>query len=351
MCGIVYVQRKDGKPARKQVLKRYEKQKARGNEGFGFVALSDTHDVEAYKRHQTETGVRKTLEKTDSSHILFHHRYPTSTINVPESAHPIFISHKELKHSYYVVHNGVISNPGLLKKEHEKLGYVYSTEIETQYATKKGVIFSGGSEFNDSEALAIDFARTVEGLQPSVEATGSIALIAIQTNKAGTVSKALYYGTNGGNPLNIDKGPHGTCIASQGGTPVVSGVMFRQDFKTDTTERVHCPLPAYRTAYDYEPYKYTATEYSGKFDSSKPYGFEFEPEEGDYTPDGLPVDDPYSGERSIDELQEALGDVMGDLSIAKDVGDPFEIESLEIEKLSIIEEINEYVARQRTIGF
>lgn len=240
MCGIVYTRRTDGKPARKSVLKQYRRQEDRGNEGFGYVAIDDTRTITDYKRTQTEEGARKALATTSAPHILFHHRFPTSTINVPESAHPIVIQHAELKYTYYVTHNGVIQNPAELHAEHIANGYKYSTEVKSLYQTANGVMYHGEANYNDSEALAIEIARTIEGLQSTVRATGTIAYIVLQT-LAGKVI-ATYYGTNGGNPLTMRAGKTGITIASEGGSPIVDNIAYRLDAETSEITIASVPL-------------------------------------------------------------------------------------------------------------
>lgn len=93
MCGIVYVRRHDGKPAAKSVRKRYHNQKARGTEGFGYVAVQNGRVV-SVARAQTEHEIMQKLEQETADEILFHHRMPTSGPNVEEMAHPILVEHK-----------------------------------------------------------------------------------------------------------------------------------------------------------------------------------------------------------------------------------------------------------------
>lgn len=328
MCGIVYVKRADGKPAHKQVLKRYRKQKNRGEDGFGYVALDGAGKIAKFSRYQFEHEVKESLEKTKHDHVLFHHRYPTSTINVPESAHPIYVNHQELKHDYYVVHNGVITNDDTLKEAHDKLGYSYTTELVTKYQTAKGKMFYGASAYNDSEALAIELARTIEGLQPYVNATGAIAYIVLQVNKANDRAIALYFGTNGGNPLTITQGPTGLVIASEGGRKITDNVCYRLNLKTnETTTASHVCMASYST------YKAPSTGF-GAYDSANSY----------FHSDSYITDAEYSSmveeelQEELESADRAIADIDADIAIAKQVGEEDEIQDLEIEKITLLEQ-------------
>lgn len=239
MCGILYIKRLDNKPAQKQLLKRYSKQKHRGDEGFGYIAVKQSGNVSKLERFQFEHEMRAKLTDAKYQHILMHHRYPTSTPNLPEACHPIKVSHPELKFDYYVTHNGVLSNSEDLKPKHETLGYKYSTEIYTQYKARTGMVYHDSAVFNDSEAFAIEFARTLEGKQKKVNAKGTIAYIVLQVTKEGH-AEALYYGTNGGNPLTLQKTKEYVCIASEGGQAINDDVCYRLDLATQ--ESVEIPL-------------------------------------------------------------------------------------------------------------
>jgi hypothetical protein len=69
------------------------------------------------------------------------------------------VSNKMLKFDYYVVHNGMISNDEELKKEHEKLGFAYTTkcmEYQSKFYNKffiKCLSLNSLFKFSDSELL------------------------------------------------------------------------------------------------------------------------------------------------------------------------------------------------------
>ena len=138
MCGIVAGFSKKGKRISKSIMKRYLAQKHRGSQGFGYVMYYKDGKGGSISvgRSIDEAGIRTQIMNENSSIGLFHHRLPTSTPNVEEATHPIFVSNEELDYDYFVVHNGVIRNADELKKKHEDLGYEYTTVIESEVVTR-----------------------------------------------------------------------------------------------------------------------------------------------------------------------------------------------------------------------
>lgn len=209
MCGIAYVKRKEFGSVR-PLIKRYDEQKSRGQEGYGFVAIDDGCVV-AYERHEFWSGILpKLMEwKNKAKEILFHHRYPTSTDNIAEQAHPIVVDNPILKSKYYVVHNGVIHNDNEAKKRHEEKGFIYTTEAfqKTVYEFKDGrnvSIESGETKYNDSECVAIEFALWNEGLiENQIDLRGSIALVAMEVERNTEKVIAVHFGHNYGSPLKM----------------------------------------------------------------------------------------------------------------------------------------------------
>lgn len=329
MCGIAYVMRLDGKPAQKQLLKIYTKQKDRGSEGFGYITIDKAQKMKGFKRFQHEKEMREHLSKSASEHILFHHRFPTSAINVPETAHPILVSHKELKYDYYVTHNGVLSNDAALRRDHEKLGYPYTTEISAEYRTKKGKVFYGKISWNDSEALAIELARNIEGLQELTRAKGTIAYIVLQVGKANKKVENVFFGTNGGNPLTLTQSPQGVVIASEGGRAVIDDVCFKLDPKAQTLEPyARVQMESYYArpvGYIQSPYSYGG--YDGGYDGAS-----------DYNPKGT------SGnvseiENEIEALSQQIADCKADIELSVSDGDTDAEQELAIELYGLEKEM------------
>ena len=214
------------------MLKQYERQKMRGSEGFGFMAIGDTVEIE---RATKEADIRKLLKENNASEILFHHRYPTSTPNFIESAHPIEISGGTLAKKYYIVHNGVIRNDDTLKIKHEKLGFQYQTDIRKKWITR-GSTYSV-NYYNDSEVFGVEVALYLEGKQASIEAEGASAFIMLEV--AGNKPKTLFFGRNAGNPLRVQRTKDFFSLSSEGyGVEVMPDRLYQYDYKTGkTTER------------------------------------------------------------------------------------------------------------------
>lgn len=254
MCGIIYVKRVDGKGAFKMVNKRYFAQKSRGSDGFGFLSLSDGK-LENYKRAEKESDILKSLELHNTSEVIFHHRYPTSTPNFEQSAHPIKVSHASLKHDYYVVHNGVITNDDTLKRKHEELGFVYNTEITREYKSHNNTIFVE-KMFNDSESLAIELALNINEKGEGVDTMGSVAFIALQVDKGGNKARRLFFGRNSGSPLKIKMADNFITITSEGeGNAVEENKLFCLEYTTNKVTvrdfKVGKPYSASNYGYDY----------------------------------------------------------------------------------------------------
>jgi hypothetical protein len=157
---------------------------------------------------------------------MFHHRTPTSTDNVINSCHPFTIPTKDGK--IILIHNGVIYNDDELFGEHKKLGIKYGSYDKK---TKK---------FNDSESLAVDFARYISGEQKKLKARGWIALIAFHVDKDDNLKK-MYFARDKGAELNFTFTSKGILVGSE-----VVGKLVEQDklyeFDYKTTEITKTPI-------------------------------------------------------------------------------------------------------------
>ena len=263
MCGIVTViGGNKNKSVSKKVWTDYLVQKGRGSQGFGYCAVKN--GVVSVERAETEDEIHAKLKKETANIIMFHHRFPTSTINVEECAHPIYVSHKDLDYDYYLIHNGVIKNPTSLKKEHEEKGYVYTTELKYQTrvdyeseVTGKKYFTSekNSSEFNDSEALAIEVANVLDGNKEKINTVGNVAFVAMQVYKDGVNDGKLFkihYGRNSGNPLTVSKEHGDSIIKSVGGTSIDDNKLFTIEYElngreTRTEKAMDC---GFETEYD-----------------------------------------------------------------------------------------------------
>jgi len=238
MCGLAFAFSKRGRGVGKQVYEMYKAQESRGKEGYGFISIQDGKLV-AVERAQKEDGIKSKLLADKSEIILFHHRMPTSTKNTIGTTHPIFVSNPELEYDYYVAHNGVITNDDNLKAIHENLGYVYTTEFTEHIVAKykNGVTEELDADrpvFNDSECLAIELARYIEGLSNSVDTKGSAAFWIVQLEKASTKVLNIFYGKNKGRDLKITHNKKWWGVSSETGTDIESMKLYSFDMGDKT---------------------------------------------------------------------------------------------------------------------
>lgn len=274
MCGITYIKKLDNTLASRAIKKRFENQIERGTQGFGFLELKEGKFI-GVSRAEEKAEAMLYLGKSQADEILFHHRIPTSTPNMVESTHPIKVSHPDSKFEYYVVHNGIISNDVKLRENHLKLGYKYTTELTTIRKTILNEYVD--TEWNDSEAVAIDFVESIEKNKP-MEAVGSIAIIALQIDKKTRKEVALYFGRNEGNPLKMEMTKQFIGLSSCTGDSIPTDKLYRYDFKKSTFNFHDFKIGTY-----YDPYeKYNRADSWNNYDDTMPDREEEEFDMSDY---------------------------------------------------------------------
>lgn len=232
MCGIVFVHKRTGNSAGKSVNKRYAFQKERGKEGFGYLATNNSGVITKFMRCTDEKSALDALRSEKSPLIMFHHRFPTSTPNYAEAAHPIEVNHNALDYKYYLVHNGVIGNDQELKKRHVSKGFTYTTLGQKFIKTRKKRSLLNYF-YNDSECLAIEMALAVEKGASSIEVEGSLAFILAQVDKKTNVVRSFYFGRNFGSPLKIDQQNGMVTLTSQSKSATVLDVAANELFCYD----------------------------------------------------------------------------------------------------------------------
>lgn len=281
MCGIAYVKRFDGKSADGMVLKRYHKQKTRGQQGFGYVAIEQGRIVQ-WLRSETEKDITTGLKGKVANEVMFHHRFPTSTENYAHCAHPIKVAHASLNHDYYVIHNGMVWDDATLKAKHEKLGYIYTTEVFEQTVSPEGTVLTQKSlEWNDSEALAIELAMDLDSEAKGVSVKGSIAFVALQVAKNSKQVLKTYFGRNDGSPLVMQfiDGQYVSVTSEGTGKELAENVLYSigLDNKLDAKEyqvgeafAKTKPSAGYHTVYDGRGYAGSVAEANIQYDDTDP---------------------------------------------------------------------------------
>lgn len=235
MCGIIYAKNLlDSSPVNQVVKSLYINQKDRGSDGFGFVGLS-SEEYGLYKALK-EKELVKYINKHLFDEILFHHRFPTSTANALNAAHPFEIDYN--KKTYYFIHNGIINNPEALKAEHDELGLKYSSFV--------------GNTFNDSEALAYAFVLSLNGVKTKTTPTGSAALVCLQVDQKTKRAERLYFYTNGESPLKMYRDKSIFIISSETGNDITPNKLY---FFQYSNRRVY----EQKTTFDVPSFKFNYT--------------------------------------------------------------------------------------------
>ena len=232
MCGLIGLISRKGRPVGQQVFNLYKAQATRGKEGFGFLAIDGNWRLRSVNRSKDEQGIKTLLMKETAEIVMFHHRMPTSTKNTLGTTHPIFVSNKELKHDFYVAHNGVITNKDSMKTKHNELGYEYTTEFTEMhsavYQDGKTEELGGNntSVFNDSEALAIELARHIDGLSNTISTMGAAAFWVVALTKGTNEVEAIYFGKNNGRELKFTRNKKYHGISSSTGNELGAMELF-----------------------------------------------------------------------------------------------------------------------------
>lgn len=221
------------------MLQQFDKQRSRGTQGFGIfdgLKMNMVHETK-------ENKILKWLVKYDSPLLLMHHRFPTSTVNVKQAAHPFSTKQHFGDNQYIMVHNGIITNDDELYVKHAKLGIRYHSLLDDL-------------SFNDSEALLWDFALLMEGKQKELTAQGAQAFICLKLVK-GKLEK-MYFGRNH-NPLNMLRTKEGISLSSEGeGESILSDTLYtwNYDLRRLTTRPLEIKRTVYVTSSYTRPYEY-----------------------------------------------------------------------------------------------
>jgi hypothetical protein len=323
MCGIIGGFHTDAKwgGANGWALKTFEDQHSRGMKGFGIIGWNKLGKIEL-KRSCEPAKFMFDIHAKDYPCILIHHRTPTSTDNKMDQTHPILVSNGSLSHDYLVIHNGVISNDDDLYKIHtEELGFVYTT-----YDLDK---VKNTFRFNDSECVAIEVARFIEGQTKEVGTIGSCAFIAVQLDKEKGRPTGVFFGRNESNPLKIGASRGKIHLSSEGeGEPVEPFQLWSFEpkgdmkltkrpmtFKTRPPVVYTAPIASPHIA-KYEPKTEAAERNWEKWKNS---GSSFDDEEDAYRMDKAPADSDDYGwmdieEKCIDEVEDEVRAYLQDIT-------------------------------------
>ncbi|TNF49475.1 MAG: glutamine--fructose-6-phosphate transaminase (isomerizing) [Bacteroidetes bacterium] len=201
MCGIVaYIGKHEAWPIVLKGLKRLE---YRGYDSAG-IALLNEGEINLYKRQ----GKVSNLEEYASAYNLHgnagigHTRWATHGAPNDVNAHP----HMSMEGDLTLVHNGIIENYDVLKKELIKKGYVFQSETDTEVLVHLIDHISKHENVWFGEALRIALSHVV----------GAYAIVAMSKKYPNRLVAARK-----SSPLVVGIGTEGDFFMASDATPIV----------------------------------------------------------------------------------------------------------------------------------
>lgn len=214
MCGIVaYVGQQEALPIIIKGLRRLE---YRGYDSAG-VALLDEKGLSIYKKKGKVSELEKFLETNGalkSTIGIGHTRWATHGEPNDVNAHPHYSSSEHLA----MIHNGIIENYEVLKKDLEKKGYQFQSETDTEVFIKFIEDIYVNNDCSLEEALRLALHKVV----------GAYAIVLINKDEPDTLIAARK-----GSPLVIGVGEDEYFLASDA-TPIIeytNKVVYLDDYE------------------------------------------------------------------------------------------------------------------------
>lgn len=214
MCGIVaYVGQQEALPIIIKGLRRLE---YRGYDSAG-VALLDANGLSIYKKKGKVSELEKHLESSPdlTSKIgIGHTRWATHGEPNDTNAHPHYSSSEKLA----MIHNGIIENYEVLKKDLEKKGYTFQSQTDTEVFIKFIEDIHLNNHCSLEEALRLALQKVV----------GAYAIVLINKEEPDTLIAARK-----GSPLVIGVGEDEYFLASDA-TPIIeytNKVVYLDDYE------------------------------------------------------------------------------------------------------------------------
>ncbi|WP_057936932.1 glutamine--fructose-6-phosphate transaminase (isomerizing) [Algoriphagus resistens] len=214
MCGIVaYVGQQEALPIIIKGLRRLE---YRGYDSAG-VALLDNNGLSIYKKKGKVSELEKHLEANSdlgSTIGIGHTRWATHGEPNDSNAHPHYSSSEKIA----MIHNGIIENYEVLKKDLQKKGYTFQSETDTEVFIKFIEDIQLNNHCSLEEALRLALHKVV----------GAYAIVLINKEEPDTLIAARK-----GSPLVIGVGEDEYFLASDA-TPIIeytNKVVYLDDFE------------------------------------------------------------------------------------------------------------------------
>ncbi|RAI95057.1 glutamine--fructose-6-phosphate transaminase (isomerizing) [Algoriphagus yeomjeoni] len=214
MCGIVaYVGQQEALPIIIKGLKRLE---YRGYDSSG-VALLDDEGLNVYKKKGKVSQLEKLLDSSSdlvSKIGIGHTRWATHGEPNDVNAHPHCASSQKIA----MIHNGIIENYEVLKKDLSKKGYTFQSDTDTEVFIKFIEDIQLNNHCSLEEALRLALHKVV----------GAYAIVLINQDEPDTLIAARK-----GSPLVIGVGEDEYFLASDA-TPIVeytNKVIYLDDYE------------------------------------------------------------------------------------------------------------------------
>jgi len=200
MCGIVgYLGKKEALPILLKGLRRLE---YRGYDSTG-VAFIENRSLVVYKRKGKVSALEDLVKGEDKSTSIGigHTRWATHGPPNDENAHPHLSNDGKLA----IIHNGIIENYDVLKKDLEQRGYSFNSDTDTE------VLINFIEDVQKSEQVSIEEAVRIA----LSKVVGAYAIAVISENEPSKIIAARK-----GSPLVIGLGVDEFFIASDA-TPII----------------------------------------------------------------------------------------------------------------------------------
>lgn len=130
MCGIIGTYVNDPEYIKSEIMLIYEAQKTRGTDGFGILVRKEDGSF-VRDRTTTYSEIKKSHvwnEISENNVVIFHHRQPTSTPNVPKCNHP-FVNEDS---TIALAHNGIVP----IHIQQKLLKHLKNHQFESTYVEK-----------------------------------------------------------------------------------------------------------------------------------------------------------------------------------------------------------------------
>jgi glucosamine--fructose-6-phosphate aminotransferase (isomerizing) len=243
MCGIVgYLGPRDATPVLLEGLRRLE---YRGYDSAGISVLTEGGALATIKRPGKIAVLEEALKgAVPVSHCgIAHTRWATHGPPNGPNAHP----HESMAGDIALVHNGIIENAGILRKQLESIGYVFTSETDTEV-----VVHLIDEAFKDNDSLEDAVAAAL------LQIVGPYGIAVVSSRDPNKIVAA-----RNGSPLLLGIGKSGEYLVGSDATALVSytrDVVYLDDgdvavldghgYRTFHLERGSVIRPIHRVTWD-----------------------------------------------------------------------------------------------------